>query len=102
MLEAKWIALRTTSRLATDFAQEPVVQLSTDMEIETALRGVRIDGEHMPRDRLRPCWQSPNTDAHHVAADALALVHTRPRRITYFCLTEFRFELLREVERDLP
>ena len=56
MLEAKWIALTTTSRLATDFAQEPVVQLSTDMEIETALRGVRIDGEHMPRDRVRPCW----------------------------------------------
>ena len=72
------------------------------METEAALRGVRINGEHMPRDGVRPCWQSPHTDAHYVAADALALVHTRTRGIPYFCAAKLWFELLREVERNLP
>jgi len=76
--------------------------LSTNTEVETALCGVRIDRERMPRHRICPYGQSTDTDSHHIAADALAPVHTRARRIPYFCPTEFRFELLREVECDLP
>src|SRR6516164_11300136 len=77
-------------------------RLSTHMETETALRGVRIDGKHMPRHRVCPCGQSSDTDAHYVAADALAFVHTRTRGIAHFRAAKLWFELLCEVERDLP
>ena len=51
------------------------------METEAALGGVRINGEHMPRDGVCPGWQSPNTDAHYVAADALPLSTRAPEAL---------------------
>ena len=75
--------------------------LPAHMKAEAASGRVRIDGKHMPRHGVGSPRQGSDTDTHHIAADALALVYTRARGIAHLCPAELRLELLREVERHL-
>ena len=92
----------TQSRSARRMATRPRARLLRDSEAKAALRLVRVNREHVPRHAVAARCQRPHAEAHHVAADALAVVDARAGCIVHLRPAELRFECFGEIERDWP